>query len=79
MSQLAQTRPNSPNAKHDHPYAGQVFTLGTRNSKLAMVQTETVRRELQEKWPGCEIRILGMVRKLTNSLSLFFNKVRTRN
>ncbi|GAA5939467.1 hydroxymethylbilane synthase [Sporobolomyces koalae] len=58
MSQLAQTRPNSPNAKH--PYAGEVFTLGTRNSKLAMVQTETVRRELQEKWPGCEIRILGM-------------------
>ncbi|GAA5833799.1 hypothetical protein JCM3766R1_000100 [Sporobolomyces carnicolor] len=58
MSQLANTRPNSPTAKH--PYAGEVFTLGTRNSKLAMVQTETVRRELQEKWPGCEIRILGM-------------------
>ncbi|GAA5975323.1 hypothetical protein JCM5350_006432 [Sporobolomyces pararoseus] len=58
MSQLAQTRPSSPGA--EHPYSGSVFTLGTRNSKLAMVQTETVRRELQTKWPGCEIRILGM-------------------
>ncbi|GAA6062847.1 hypothetical protein JCM10212_001853 [Sporobolomyces blumeae] len=58
MSQLAQTRPNSPDATH--PYAGEVFTLGTRNSKLAMVQTETVRRELEERWPGCEIRIFGM-------------------
>ncbi|GAA5889331.1 hypothetical protein JCM6882_000710 [Rhodosporidiobolus microsporus] len=42
------------------PYAGQVFTLGTRNSKLAMVQTEIVRRELEQRWPGCEIRIFGM-------------------
>ncbi|GAA5960255.1 hypothetical protein JCM3765_002518 [Sporobolomyces pararoseus] len=58
MSQLSQTRPSSPGAQH--PYSGTVFTLGTRNSKLAMVQTETVRRELQSKWPGCEIRILGM-------------------
>ncbi|GAA5906953.1 hydroxymethylbilane synthase [Sporobolomyces salmoneus] len=59
MSQLAYTRPSSP-SDGAGPYAGEVFTLGTRNSKLAMVQTETVRRELQEKWPGCEIRILGM-------------------
>ncbi|BGP34174.1 porphobilinogen deaminase [Rhodotorula toruloides] len=58
MSQLAATRPPSPTAKH--PYAGEVFTLGTRNSKLAMVQTEIVRRELEERWPGCEIRIFGM-------------------
>ncbi|GAA5956339.1 hypothetical protein JCM21900_006150 [Sporobolomyces salmonicolor] len=58
MSQLAATRPNSPNA--DHRWAGEVFTLGTRNSKLAMVQTEIVRRELEKKWPGCQIRIFGM-------------------
>ncbi|GAA5870106.1 hypothetical protein JCM1840_003584 [Sporobolomyces johnsonii] len=58
MSQLAATRPNSPNA--DHRWAGEVFTLGTRNSKLAMVQTEIVRRELEKKWPGCQIRIYGM-------------------
>ncbi|KAG0663701.1 porphobilinogen deaminase [Rhodotorula mucilaginosa] len=75
-SQLAATRPtptptaaiananaNAANGNgnhYTHPYAGQVFTLGTRNSKLAMVQTEIVRRELEERWPGCEIRILGM-------------------
>ncbi|GAA6003385.1 hydroxymethylbilane synthase [Rhodotorula paludigena] len=58
MSQLAATRPGSPSATH--PYAGQTFTLGTRNSKLAMVQTEIVRRELEQRWPGCEIRIFGM-------------------
>ncbi|GAA5883428.1 hypothetical protein JCM3774_004276 [Rhodotorula dairenensis] len=74
-SQLAATRPGPPAATpatiangttngasshYTHPHAGQVFTLGTRNSKLAMVQTEIVRRELEERWPGCEIRILGM-------------------
>ncbi|GAA6031549.1 hypothetical protein JCM8097_006515 [Rhodosporidiobolus ruineniae] len=42
------------------PYAGTTFTLGTRNSKLAMVQAEIVCRELQQRWPGCEIRIFGM-------------------
>ncbi|POY71674.1 putative Hydroxymethylbilane synthase [Rhodotorula taiwanensis] len=69
-SQLAQTRPivaatpteqnGHGQQQHTHKYAGQVFTLGTRNSKLAMVQTEIVRRDLEERWPGCEIRILGM-------------------
>ncbi|GAA5993068.1 hypothetical protein JCM10908_003089 [Rhodotorula pacifica] len=70
-SQLAATRPTPTPAaaivsngnglqNYTHKYAGQVFTLGTRNSKLAMVQTEIVRRELEERWPGCEIRILGM-------------------
>ncbi|GAA5832722.1 hypothetical protein JCM11251_005736 [Rhodosporidiobolus azoricus] len=76
MSALSATRPTSPQvsaaplssppqlngngAKDELPYAGQVFTLGTRNSKLAMVQTEIVRRELEQRWPGCEIRIFGM-------------------
>ncbi|GAA6056742.1 hypothetical protein JCM3770_005874 [Rhodotorula araucariae] len=60
MSLLAQSRPTRSPAEAAHPYAGEVFTLGTRNSKLAMVQTEIVRRELEERWPGCEIRIFGM-------------------
>lgn len=38
-----------------------VFVLGTRTSKLAMVQTELVKRELERIWPGREIRISGMV------------------
>lgn len=43
------------------PIAKSVFVLGTRNSKLAMVQTELVKKMLEEKWPGQEIRIQGMV------------------
>ncbi|GAA5969530.1 hypothetical protein JCM11641_008145 [Rhodosporidiobolus odoratus] len=67
VSSLSATRPPSPSLVHGngngtskHRYTGEVFTLGTRNSKLAMVQTEIVRRELEERWPGCEIRIFGM-------------------
>ncbi|GAA5945109.1 hypothetical protein JCM3775_000912 [Rhodotorula graminis] len=60
MSLLAQSRPSRTPDEAGHPYAGEVFTLGTRNSKLAMVQTEIVRRELEQRWPGCEIRIFGM-------------------
>lgn len=41
--------------------ARSVFVLGTRNSKLAMVQTELVKKMLEERWPGQEIRIQGMV------------------
>lgn len=41
--------------------ARPIFVLGTRNSKLAMVQTELVKRLLEEAWPGIEIRICGMV------------------
>ena len=45
-----------------HPSTSkQIFVLGTRNSKLAMVQTELVKRELERRWPGTEIRIFGMV------------------
>ncbi|BGP18517.1 hypothetical protein JCM10213_002968 [Rhodosporidiobolus nylandii] len=62
MSSLSATRPQ-PTHQHSEgagKYAGQVFTLGTRNSKLAMVQAEIVARELGERWPGCEFRIFGM-------------------
>lgn len=46
-----------------HPSTSKhVFVLGTRNSKLAMVQTELVKSELESRWPGTEIRIFGMVR-----------------
>lgn len=38
-----------------------VFVLGTRTSKLAMVQTELVKKNLEKIWPGREIRICGMV------------------
>ncbi|SCZ89326.1 BZ3500_MvSof-1268-A1-R1_Chr1-1g01109 [Microbotryum saponariae] len=37
-----------------------VFTLGTRMSKLAMVQTNLVKQNLEKLWPGTEIRIYGM-------------------
>lgn len=47
--------------------ARPIFVLGTRNSKLAMVQTELVKRLLEDAWPGIEIRICGMV-----SSALFF-------
>lgn len=39
----------------------RIFTLGTRNSKLAMVQTNIVKAALEERWPGIEFRIYGMV------------------
>lgn len=38
MSLLAQSRPTRTPDEAQHPYAGEVFTLGTRNSKLAMVR-----------------------------------------
>ncbi|KAL8286698.1 hypothetical protein RQP46_004226 [Phenoliferia psychrophenolica] len=38
----------------------RIFTLGTRNSKLAMVQTNIVKSALEERWPGIEFRIYGM-------------------
>ena len=38
MSLLAQSRPSRTPDEAGHPYAGEVFTLGTRNSKLAMVR-----------------------------------------
>lgn len=41
-----------------------IFVLGTRVSKLAMVQTELVKRLLEEQWPTVEIRICGMVSPL---------------
>lgn len=37
------------------------FVLGTRTSKLAMVQTELVKAQLEKIWPGRQIRISGMV------------------
>lgn len=37
-----------------------VFTLGTRNSKLAMIQTENVKKDLEQRWPGIDIRVYGM-------------------
>ncbi|GAA6015093.1 hypothetical protein JCM10207_008728 [Rhodosporidiobolus poonsookiae] len=68
MSALARTRPSSPTptatpvpeSAQSNPYAGQTFTLGTRNSKLAMVQAEIVAREIEQRWPGCQVRIYGM-------------------
>ncbi|SCV71452.1 BQ2448_3040 [Microbotryum intermedium] len=39
---------------------GGIFTLGTRMSKLAMVQTNLVKQNLDRLWPGTEIRIYGM-------------------
>ena len=37
----------------------EVFTLGTRMSKLAMVQTNLVKDQLERQWPRTEIRIYG--------------------
>lgn len=37
----------------------EVFTLGTRMSKLAMVQTNLVKDQLEKQWPRTEIRIYG--------------------
>lgn len=34
------------------------FTIGTRKSKLALLQTDLVRGALQEVWPHCEFKIL---------------------
>lgn len=47
------------------PIAGKddVFTLGTRMSKLAMVQTNLVKSQLEEQWPRTEIRIYGAAAK----------------
>ncbi|KAM0754214.1 hypothetical protein T439DRAFT_323088 [Meredithblackwellia eburnea MCA 4105] len=42
------------------PTPKPVFVLGTRASKLAMIQTESVKRELEKRWPGIEFRIFGM-------------------
>lgn len=38
----------------------KVFTLGTRQSKLAMVQTEIVKKAIEQRWPDLEVRIFGM-------------------
>lgn len=38
----------------------KVFTIGTRRSKLAMVQAEAVRESLMKLWPDTEVRIIGM-------------------
>lgn len=46
-----------------------VFTLGTRNSKLAMIQTEAVKRDLEQRWPGIEIRVYGMTTTGDNNQS----------
>ncbi|KAK4047858.1 porphobilinogen deaminase [Microbotryomycetes sp. JL221] len=45
--------PVSP-GKHD------VFVLGTRMSKLAMVQTNLVKSQLERHWPRTDVRIYGM-------------------
>lgn len=52
----------NPEVAARSPTPKPIFTLGTRNSKLAMVQTNIVKSALEERWPGIEIRIFGMVR-----------------
>lgn len=37
------------------------FILGSRNSKLAMVQAEIVKSKLEQSWPGLEVKICSMV------------------
>lgn len=43
------------------PTPKPVFTLGTRASALAMIQTRAVKAELELKWPGVRFEIFGMV------------------
>lgn len=38
----------------------KIFTIGTRRSKLAMVQAEAVKASLEQLWPDTEVRIVGM-------------------
>jgi len=54
------TLPHNGQTLFEGVHGHGVFTLGTRNSKLAMIQTEGVKRELEKRWPGIEIRVYGM-------------------
>ena len=40
-----------------------IIRIGTRKSKLAMVQTEIVRREIESRFPEAEIVIVPMSTK----------------
>ncbi|KAK4705791.1 hydroxymethylbilane synthase, partial [Phenoliferia sp. Uapishka_3] len=51
------------------PTPRPVFTLGTRASKLAMIQTEAVKAELEIKWPGIKFQIFGMTTTGDNNTS----------
>ncbi|KAK4050774.1 porphobilinogen deaminase [Microbotryomycetes sp. JL201] len=42
------------------PGKDDVFVLGTRMSKLAMVQTNLVKSQLEQHWPRTDVRIYGM-------------------
>jgi hydroxymethylbilane synthase len=64
LADLARLKANALKVAGGAPMATtgkDVFTLGTRMSKLAMVQTNLVKEQLEARWPGTEIRIFGMV------------------
>ncbi|ORY54597.1 porphobilinogen deaminase, dipyromethane cofactor binding domain-domain-containing protein [Leucosporidium creatinivorum] len=47
----------------------QTFYLGTRMSKLAMVQTNLVKAALEKEWPDVDVRIYGMTTSGDNNQS----------
>src|SRR5947209_16336215 len=51
------------------------ITIGTRASKLAMVQTQLVTERLQQQWPGLEIGIEQMRTTLDRATDLALSHI----
>ena len=51
-----------------------LIRIGTRKSRLALVQTNIVRQKIEEAFPGIRVEICEMVKKLRLCLKGFIMK-----